>query len=87
VQFESANDRIFLVLYGTGISGASSISMVNVTIGGIPVNIAYAGVQGQFAGLDQVNMELPRSFVGTGQATLQLTVAGQAANPLGIIVQ
>ncbi len=87
VIFDSAAEKIFLVFYGTGISGVSSIADVTMTIGNIPVNVAYAGAQGQFAGLDQVNVELPRSLVGAGQTTMQLTVAGENANQLDLLIQ
>ena len=75
---------LYLSLYGTGIRGASSIANLDVTIGGVPVPVEYAGPQRQFAGLDQVNLHLPRSLNGKGETDLVLTVDGVAANTIRI---
>jgi uncharacterized protein (TIGR03437 family) len=40
----------------------------------------YAGAQGSFAGLDQVNVRLARSLVGRGEVDVSLTVDGKPAN-------
>jgi uncharacterized protein (TIGR03437 family) len=40
-----------------------------------------------FAGLDQVNVQLPASLKGSGSANVVFTVNGQAANPVTISIQ
>ena len=51
---EVSDDRpVYLSLYGTGIRSGSAIT---VSIGGTPVPVTYAGAQGEFAGLDQINV-------------------------------
>ena len=69
----------YLVLYGTGIRGASQTS-VDVKIGNVDAPVMYAGAQGTFAGLDQVNVSLPATLQGRGQLVVTVTVNGQATN-------
>jgi uncharacterized protein (TIGR03437 family) len=69
----------YLILYGTGIRGAS-LANVSVKIGNINAPVTYAGAQGGFAGLDQVNASLPSSLQGRGQLVVTVTVNGQATN-------
>lgn len=76
-----------LVLYGTGIRNRSSLSNVSAAINGVAVPVFYAGAQGSFAGLDQVNLSLPLSLRGTGEADLILTVDGQTANTVRVNIQ
>jgi hypothetical protein len=46
---------------------------------GLHVAVEYAGPQGAFAGLDQVNLRLPRQLTGRGEVSLALLVDGKAA--------
>jgi uncharacterized protein (TIGR03437 family) len=69
----------YLILYGTGIRGAAQ-SNVSVRIGNIDTPITFAGAQGTFAGLDQVNVALPSVLKGRGQLVVTVTVNGQATN-------
>jgi uncharacterized protein (TIGR03437 family) len=79
-------DRLVLILYGTGIRGRSSQGTVAVTIGGVQGSVAYSGPQGTFAGLDQVNVSLPRSLSGRGSIDVVLRVDGLASNAVTINV-
>jgi uncharacterized protein (TIGR03437 family) len=69
----------YLVLYGTGIRGAAQAN-VSVKIGNIDAPVTYAGAQGTYAGLDQVNVALPGTLKGRGQQVVTVTVNGQATN-------
>ncbi len=80
----AAGTEVYLVLYGTGIRGAGA-NGVAVTIGGVPATVAYAGPEGVYSALDQVNVLIPDSLAGAGQVQLILTANGVAANP--VIVQ
>jgi len=53
---------------------------VTVSIGGVNVPVAYAGAQGFYTGLDQVNVQLPASLAGRGDVPVILSVAGKAAD-------
>ncbi len=73
-------DQVYLAVFGTGLRFRSSLANLRAKIGGADIPVEYAGPQSEFAGLDQVNLRLPRSLAGRGAVTLELTVDGKAAN-------
>jgi uncharacterized protein (TIGR03437 family) len=77
----------YLELYGTGIRNESSLSNVSATINGVSVPITFAGPQGGFVGLDQVDVAVSISLRGTGETDLVLTVDGQTANTVRVNIQ
>jgi len=81
-----AADQIFLELYGTGIRGCGGAPAVTATIGGVSVPVAGEAAQGQYAGLDQVNLSVPRSLIASGEVNVVLTVSGKAANTVTVSV-
>jgi len=72
------NDDTVLVLFGTGWRGAAA--NMQVSIGGLNAPILYTGPQNEFAGLDQLNVRLPRALAGRGDVTVMVTAAGKLAN-------
>lgn len=52
-----------------------------------PRRFPTPGPQGSYAGLDQVNVVLPRSLAGRGEVDVLLTVDGRAANPAKINIK
>jgi uncharacterized protein (TIGR03437 family) len=78
----NATDQVFLLLFGTGIRFRSALTAVSVKIGGADAAVSFAGAQGDFTGLDQVNALLPRSLVGRGEVEITLMVDGMPANTL-----
>jgi uncharacterized protein (TIGR03437 family) len=82
----AATDRVYLTLYGTGLQAAGTKN-VTATIGGVNAPVLFAGQQGSFAGLDQVNVQVPVSLAGKGNVSVQLSVSGIPANPVQITVQ
>lgn len=78
---------VVLTLYGTGIRGSGSLSAVTVKIGGLDAQVQYAGAQSQFAGLDQVNVAVPRALAGAGEVDLVLAVNGKAANTVRVNIK
>ncbi len=72
-------EQVFLVLFGTGLRGRSALTNASAKLGGIESELLFIGAQGS-AGLDQVNLRLPRSLVGRGDVDLVLTVDGRNAN-------
>jgi uncharacterized protein (TIGR03437 family) len=82
-----AGAPIYLSLYGSGIRHRTSLENVTCTIGGIPVPVLYADAQTQFAGLDQVNVEITAGIRGIGETDLIVTVDGQPSNAVRINVQ
>jgi uncharacterized protein (TIGR03437 family) len=79
-------DQAYLSLYGTGIRNYSSLSEVDVWIGGEQAEVLYAGPQGQYSGLDQVNVRIPKTLAGHGDVVVRLLVGGKAANPATVSV-
>jgi uncharacterized protein (TIGR03437 family) len=80
IDLGPASDQVFLSLFGTGFRGRSSLGNVSVRIGEIDLPVEYAGPQGEFAGLDQINVRLPRSLAGRNaylDNTLYVSVDGK----------
>jgi uncharacterized protein (TIGR03437 family) len=85
ISLGSADGQIYLVLYGTGLRGANTVS---ATIGGVSVPVTSWGAQGQFAGEDQVKIgPIPRSLAGGGKVAVVVTAGGIAANTVNVTIQ
>lgn len=76
----------YLIFYGTGLRGRSSLNNVQVTIGGVAAQVMYAGPQPTYAGLDQLNVKLPTSLRGRGLVEVVVIVDGVTANKTTINV-
>lgn len=62
-----------LVLYVTGL-GTVQLSQVTVTFLGVPGRVDYAGPQGTFAGLDQLNVRIPWELAGQELIRVLITI-------------
>ena len=71
--------EIYLVLYGTGIRAHTSTG-VFITVAGTPVQVLYAGPQGTYPALDQINVRVPLTVGGFGNVDIRLFVDGASAN-------
>jgi endoglucanase len=80
-------DSLYLLLYGTGFDAASGKSGTGVNVGEASTTVLFSGSQGQYAGLDQIDVQLPSSLAGAGQVTVNATVDGATANPVTIAFQ
>jgi uncharacterized protein (TIGR03437 family) len=80
----TATDTLYVTLYGTGIRGAAT---VQAYVAGQTVPMLYAGAQGQFAGLDQINISLPKSLAGTGTASVYLVADGKMSNVVSLNIK
>jgi uncharacterized protein (TIGR03437 family) len=83
MDWGSADAEVFLVLYGTGFRGFGS-AVPEIRIGNLSLQAAFAGPQGFFAGLDQVNVKLPRTLKGTGESDVFLIHGGKRTNTVRI---
>ena len=83
----SASDQVFLILYGTGIRYRSDLSKVSIRIGNTDIPVLFAGAQGSFAGLDQINIKLPRSLAGGGEMDLVMIVDNQPSNVVRVSIK
>lgn len=81
-------DQVYLILYGTGFRNNSGLSAVNVTIGGTPIPVLFAGASPDFVGLDQSNIgPIPRALLGRGEANVVFTANGKAANTVTVSIK
>jgi uncharacterized protein (TIGR03437 family) len=87
VELGAEGDHVYLLLFGTGIRSADSPASMKATVGGVEAQVTYAGAQGGFAGLDQINVRLPRSLAGRGEVDVNLMVDSRAANAVRIHVR
>ncbi|MDX2032822.1 MAG: M36 family metallopeptidase [Blastocatellia bacterium] len=87
-----------LLLFGTGFRRAAAANpndengvaeSVAITIGGLNASVLYAGSQGGFAGLDQLNVEIPAALAGQGPRRVEVvtTVNGATANRVTIQIK
>ena len=87
IDLNAETDQVFLLLYGCGIRSRSGLAAVTATIGGITLPVEYAGAQGAFIGLDQVNIKLPRTLMGRGEIDVMLLVDGRLSNTVKINIK
>ncbi|MGE0884677.1 MAG: hypothetical protein AB7P14_14125 [Blastocatellales bacterium] len=75
----SEADQLILVLFGTGMKNNVSTEKTIAYIGDRRARVQYIGAQGDFLGLDQVNLILPKGL-SSSTYTVRLTVNGKTAN-------
>jgi uncharacterized protein (TIGR03437 family) len=86
VPRSAGEGELYLELYGTGIRGRSGLQGVTATIAGRNAEVLFAGPQGHFAGLDQVNVKVPAELAAGQLVQLQLTVDGRRANAVSFLI-
>jgi len=84
IQFGAEEEELFLILFGTGLRHHNGKVMAR--LGDAESPALYAGAQGGMAGLDQVNLILPRELAGTGEVELHLIVDGRPTNLLRVVI-
>ncbi len=82
-----SGEQTYLVLYGTGLRNRSNLTNVKVRVDGLETVVEFAGAQGQYVGLDQLNVKLPKSLAGRGEVTVELSVDGKTANPVRVQIK
>ncbi len=80
-------DVVVLVLFGTGWRNATSPSNVSVKISDVDCPVEFVGKQPTMEGLDQLNVRLPRTLIGKGDALVQVNVDGKLANVVEIKIK
>lgn len=80
IDLGPSTDQVFLILSATGIRYRSSLSGIHAMFAGMTVPVVYAGPQGDFAGMDQLRMRVPRELAGRGDVDVEVWVDGQPAN-------
>ncbi len=80
IDLSNASEQVFLLLYGTGFRNRTSLNNAVANLGGTEVPLLYAGPQGGYVGLDQVNIRIPNSLRGRGDVSINVTLEGQTTN-------
>lgn len=87
IDLSIEGDEVFLLLYGTGLRFHGGLSTINAQIGGIESQVLYADRHNIYVGVDQVNLRLPANLKGRGEVNVELTMQGQTANPVRILIR
>ena len=82
-----ATDQLFLITFGTGFRGRSSLANVSATIGGTNANVSFAGAHSSLIGVDQANILIPRSVAGRGSIDVVLAADKKPTNTVSINVK
>lgn len=79
-------DEVYLVLYVTGLRRVSDpVQSVKLAGAGQTLPVLFAGAQGGFAGLDQINLLLPRTLANRGLVSFTVTIPNAvASNPFDL---
>ena len=86
VDISPQSGQLFLLLFGTGFRGFQN--GVTATVGGQNVPVLGAVPQGEFVGLDQINIgPLPAILGGGGEVDIVLTADGKTANTVAVNIQ
>ena len=76
IDVSNSSVQFYLVMFGTGLRGRSSLQGVSVAVGNQSVPVLYVGAQGQYEGFDQMDVQLPKSLAGAGVVNVVATVDG-----------
>jgi uncharacterized protein (TIGR03437 family) len=87
IDLDPPTDNVFLLLFATGVRGRANPLNASVNIGGLTLPVDYAGSQGTFVGLDQINILLPPSLKGKGEVDVTLTIDGVTLNTVRVQIK
>lgn len=80
-----AGVEMVLELYGSG--WGNQAQAVQARVGGASAEVVHAGRQGEFAGLDQVNLKLPADLALSGDVAVEVRWMNQSSNALTIRIE
>jgi uncharacterized protein (TIGR03437 family) len=84
IDLGPAGDQVFLILFGTGFRFRGALSAVSATVDGVSSEVLFAAEQEALAGVDQINLRLPRTLAGRGDVEVALIVEGRRANAVRV---
>ena len=87
IDFGPETDNIVLVIFATGVRGRTSVNNVKALLSGQELPVDFAGPQGSFVGLDQINIPIPRTFKGKGEVSMILRVDSRDSNTVTVNFQ
>jgi uncharacterized protein (TIGR03437 family) len=80
---QTSNQSTFLALFATGMNTSATPA---VSIGGVPVQVTFAGASPCCDGLQQINVVLPDSLAGAGRVPVVVAAGGQISNIVQIVL-
>ena len=99
VPYAPAHPGDFVIAYGTGLGAIQTADNtapgainflkqvpIQVLVGGQALTPLYAGRSPNYAGLDQINVQLPANVPTGCTVSFQVSVAGQISNPTTIAI-
>ncbi len=87
INLGAPDEQVFLTLFGSGIRNRYALSSVSAKIAGVDAEVLYAGPQGFYVGVDQVNVRVPRAALVNGEVDLVVSVDGKKANTVRVNVR
>lgn len=87
IDLDPPTDKVYLLLFATGVRGRGNPLNASATIGGMTVSVEYAGPQNGFVGLDQINILLPNSLKGKGDVDVVVTIDGVTLNTVRVRIK
>ncbi len=92
IDMGQEGERLILILFTSGIRRATDPNgdgnlneNIRVLIGGIEVAPIFAGIQPDYVGLDQINVEIPRTLIGRGTVNVAVSATGYTSSNLSDI--
>jgi uncharacterized protein (TIGR03437 family) len=85
IELGAESDQVVLLLYGTGFR--HHIGAIEASIGGAPAQVLGIAAQPQFAGLDQMNVIIPRSLLGAGEVEVVVKLGGTTLNTVTVTIR
>jgi uncharacterized protein (TIGR03437 family) len=98
-QSRGANPGEFITIYSTGLgavanppatgapgSGNPTVTVPQVTVGGVPATVSFSGLVGGLVGLYQVNVQIPAGAPAGGFVNLVMSIGGVQSNVVPIAV-
>jgi uncharacterized protein (TIGR03437 family) len=87
INLGQPSESVYLALYGTGIHGSSQGLTLTASVNGLNVPVIFAGAQGQYAGVDQINIgPIPRQLIGAGTVNVVVSVNGTLTNTVQVCI-
>jgi len=86
VDLGKPGDVATLVLYATGLRHMDPMNGVAMYFGNQREPVQYAGAQGGFYGLDQINVNVPVQLRSAGKVDLRVQVNGMSSNTVTVTI-
>jgi uncharacterized protein (TIGR03437 family) len=87
IDLGEEGDQVYLIAYGTGFRHQRDLGAVTVRLGDVETAPLFAGGLPDFAGLDQLNLRIPRSLAGRGEVDVALNAYGHESNRVKVHIR